>query len=129
MEQNEGYIVQAVGPIIDVRFKDGHLPKIYTALDIPLENNDKSIYDGSVILKENTNFVPIKLQLYQETQKNISKACRYHYWYLFLAYCIALYTGSATGNIIPCFTSVKQLFTDRSAHRQNRFGSVQPHHS
>ncbi len=37
MEQNEGYIVQAVGPIIDVRFKDGHLPKIYTALDIPLE--------------------------------------------------------------------------------------------
>ena len=37
MKQNEGYIVQAVGPIIDVRFKDGHLPKIYTALDIPLE--------------------------------------------------------------------------------------------
>ena len=37
MKQNEGYIVQAVGPIIDVRFQDGHLPKIYTALDIPLE--------------------------------------------------------------------------------------------
>lgn len=31
--------------------------KTKVCLDIPLENNDKSLYDGSVILKENTNFV------------------------------------------------------------------------
>jgi len=37
MDENKGYIVQAVGPIIDVRFNDGHLPNLYTALDIKLE--------------------------------------------------------------------------------------------
>ena len=36
---NKGYIVQAVGPIIDVRFEENAIPKILTALDIPLKDN------------------------------------------------------------------------------------------
>ena len=39
---NEGIIVQAVGPVIDVRFHDAHLPEILTALIIPL-GEDKSL--------------------------------------------------------------------------------------
>ncbi|MEE3299206.1 MAG: F0F1 ATP synthase subunit beta [Candidatus Enteromonas sp.] len=39
---NEGIIVQAVGPVIDVRFHDAHLPEILTALIIPL-GKDKSL--------------------------------------------------------------------------------------
>ncbi|MBQ2069816.1 MAG: F0F1 ATP synthase subunit beta [Bacilli bacterium] len=31
-----GIIVQAVGPVVDVRFEEGHLPEILTALRIPL---------------------------------------------------------------------------------------------
>ena len=39
---NEGIIVQAVGPVIDVRFHDAHLPEILTALIIPL-GEDQSL--------------------------------------------------------------------------------------
>ena len=34
--QVKGVIVQAVGPIVDVRFKDEHLPELLTALVVPL---------------------------------------------------------------------------------------------
>ncbi|MBP5091338.1 MAG: F0F1 ATP synthase subunit beta [Bacilli bacterium] len=37
-KRNEGVIVQAVGPVIDVRFHDAHLPEILTALLIPLQD-------------------------------------------------------------------------------------------
>ena len=42
-EENVGTIVQAVGPIIDVRFREGKLPKILTALRIDLPNGKKLI--------------------------------------------------------------------------------------
>ena len=42
MEYNYGYIVQAVGPVIDVKFEKDHLPKLLTALRIDL-NNGKSL--------------------------------------------------------------------------------------
>ncbi len=38
----KGTIIQAVGPVIDVRFTDEHLPELLTALRIPL-GNDKSL--------------------------------------------------------------------------------------
>ena len=38
MKENLGTVVQAVGPVIDVRFKDEHLPELLTALTIQLEN-------------------------------------------------------------------------------------------
>ena len=34
-----GEIVQAIGPVIDVRFEEKHLPEILTALHIPLEGD------------------------------------------------------------------------------------------
>ena len=36
MDKNIGYVVQAVGPIIDVRFKDEHLPELLTALIVKI---------------------------------------------------------------------------------------------
>ena len=38
MDKNIGSVVQAVGPIIDVRFKDEHLPELLTALVVKLPN-------------------------------------------------------------------------------------------
>jgi len=38
MNDNKGIVVQAVGPVIDVRFKDEHLPELLTALKVPLPN-------------------------------------------------------------------------------------------
>jgi len=36
-----GIIKQVVGPIVDVQFKDQHLPELLTALEIPLEKGNK----------------------------------------------------------------------------------------
>ena len=38
MRENKGIVVQAVGPVIDVRFKDEHLPELLTALKVALPN-------------------------------------------------------------------------------------------
>ncbi len=35
MASNEGKIVQVIGPVVDVDFEDGNLPKIYNAVKIP----------------------------------------------------------------------------------------------
>ena len=39
IESDNGSVVQAVGPIIDVRFKEGELPAILTALTVELEKD------------------------------------------------------------------------------------------
>ena len=38
-----GIIVQAVGPVIDVKFEDKHLPEILTALKVPLGKEGKTL--------------------------------------------------------------------------------------
>ena len=38
----KGTIVQAVGPIVDVRFKDEHLPELLTALYVELSEGKNS---------------------------------------------------------------------------------------
>ena len=40
MKDNIGYVVQAVGPIIDVRFKDNELPELLTALEVKLPDKN-----------------------------------------------------------------------------------------
>lgn len=40
-ENENGVIVQAVGPIIDVSFKEGELPQILTSLEVSFENGKK----------------------------------------------------------------------------------------
>ena len=41
MNDNKGIVVQAGGPVIDVRFKDEHLPELLTALKVSLPNGNK----------------------------------------------------------------------------------------
>ena len=40
-----GIVIQAVGPIIDVRFYDYQLPSLLTALRIPLNENEDLIVE------------------------------------------------------------------------------------
>lgn len=35
MASSEGQIVQVIGPVVDIDFEDGHLPKIFNAIKIP----------------------------------------------------------------------------------------------
>ena len=39
--QNIGKVVQVIGPVLDIRFEDGHLPELLTAIEI--KNGDKLI--------------------------------------------------------------------------------------
>lgn len=41
MAQNIGKVMQVIGPVIDIKFEDGHLPDIYNAVTV--ENGDKTI--------------------------------------------------------------------------------------
>jgi F-type H+-transporting ATPase subunit beta len=38
-----GFVTQIIGPVIDVEFPDGNLPKIYNALQVKKENSDEII--------------------------------------------------------------------------------------
>ena len=38
-----GFVTQIIGPVIDVEFPDGNLPKIYNALKITKENSKEVI--------------------------------------------------------------------------------------
>ncbi len=38
MANNEGVIVQVIGPVVDIDFEDGYLPKIYNSIKIPRTN-------------------------------------------------------------------------------------------
>ena len=38
-----GKVVQAIGPVVDVRFEGGHLPEIFNALKIQMPGNDGKI--------------------------------------------------------------------------------------
>ncbi len=44
-EKNYGYIVQAVGPVVDVKFKKEHLPKLLTALQIDLGDGKRLVVE------------------------------------------------------------------------------------
>ena len=46
-----GKVVQAVGPIIDVRFENGRLPELLTALEIKLPNGDTAKFSLPNALK------------------------------------------------------------------------------
>ncbi len=38
MASNEGIVVQVIGPVVDIDFEEGYLPKIYNAIKIPRVN-------------------------------------------------------------------------------------------
>ncbi|MDD3557979.1 MAG: F0F1 ATP synthase subunit beta [Melioribacteraceae bacterium] len=46
MANNEGKVVQVIGPVVDIDFENGHLPKIYNAIQIPrtsLEGKEENL--------------------------------------------------------------------------------------
>ncbi len=53
MIASEGLITKIIGPVIDVEFPDGDLPKIYTALDIYNDNGDKIVAEVEQMLGSN----------------------------------------------------------------------------
>ena len=40
-EADYGYVIQAIGPVIDVRFDEGLIPSMRTALEVEIEHMDK----------------------------------------------------------------------------------------
>jgi len=40
-EQNVGKVVQVIGPVLDIRFEDGHLPELLNAIEI--QNGDRKV--------------------------------------------------------------------------------------
>ena len=37
MEKNIGKIIQIIGPVLDIKFENGHLPNLLTAIEIEHE--------------------------------------------------------------------------------------------
>lgn len=50
---SEGLITKIIGPVIDVEFPDGNLPKIYTALNIFNDNGEKIVAEVEQMLGSN----------------------------------------------------------------------------
>lgn len=45
MSVNKGKIVQVIGPVVDILFAEGELPKLLTAIEIPLEGQDSLVVE------------------------------------------------------------------------------------
>jgi F-type H+-transporting ATPase subunit beta len=50
---NKGTIAQVIGPVVDVKFEPGHLPPIYTALEISRPGGKKLVLEVALHLGEN----------------------------------------------------------------------------
>jgi F-type H+/Na+-transporting ATPase subunit beta len=50
---NKGYVTQIIGPVLDIEFPDGHLPPIYTALKIILDDGSATIVEVQQLLGDN----------------------------------------------------------------------------
>nr|YP_009193336.1 ATP synthase CF1 beta subunit [Nitzschia sp. IriIs04]BAT70261.1 ATP synthase CF1 beta subunit [Nitzschia sp. IriIs04] len=53
IDNNKGYIVQIIGPVIDIKFSQGNLPNIYDAIKIFLNNDKFIIAETQKLLGEN----------------------------------------------------------------------------
>jgi F-type H+-transporting ATPase subunit beta len=42
---NKGYVTQIIGPVLDIKFSEGNLPPIYSAIRIPLEDGTETIVE------------------------------------------------------------------------------------
>jgi F-type H+-transporting ATPase subunit beta len=50
---NIGYVTQIIGPVLDIKFSEGNLPPIYTAIRIPLEDGTETIVEVQQLLGDN----------------------------------------------------------------------------
>lgn len=52
-DSNKGYVVQIIGPVLDVEFPEGRLPLIYNAIEIKLDNETTIIGEVQQLLGKN----------------------------------------------------------------------------
>jgi len=50
---NKGYVTQIIGPVLDIKFSEGNLPPIYSAISIPLEDGTETIVEVQQLLGDN----------------------------------------------------------------------------
>ena len=50
---NKGFVTQIIGPVLDIEFSNGNLPPIYTAIQITLEDGNKTIAEIQQLLGDN----------------------------------------------------------------------------
>jgi F-type H+-transporting ATPase subunit beta len=50
---NKGYVTQIIGPVLDIKFSEGNLPPIYSALEITLDDGSKNIVEVQQLLGDN----------------------------------------------------------------------------
>lgn len=50
---NKGYVTQIIGPVLDIKFPDGSLPPIYSAIKIALEDGTETIVEVQQLLGDN----------------------------------------------------------------------------
>lgn len=51
---NKGYVTQIIGPVLDIKFSEGQLPPIYSAIRIPLEDGTETIVEVQQLLGDNS---------------------------------------------------------------------------
>ncbi|WAA12173.1 F0F1 ATP synthase subunit beta [Fervidibacillus halotolerans] len=64
---NKGYILQVMGPVVDVKFENGQLPKIYNALKVTYKAQSKAEVDIDLTLE-------VALHLGDDTVRTIAMA-------------------------------------------------------
>ena len=50
---NTGSVTQIIGPVLDIEFADGNLPKIYNAIDVKTESGDIVVCEVQQLLGDN----------------------------------------------------------------------------
>jgi len=50
---SKGYITQIIGPVLDIRFSEGNLPPIYSAISITVEDSEPNIVEVQQLLGDN----------------------------------------------------------------------------
>jgi F-type H+-transporting ATPase subunit beta len=50
---NKGYVSQIIGPVLDIKFPEGSLPPIYSAIEISLEDGTSTIVEVQQLLGDN----------------------------------------------------------------------------
>ena len=50
---NKGYVTQIIGPVLDIKFSEGTLPPVYSAIKIELEDNTETIVEVQQLLGDN----------------------------------------------------------------------------
>jgi len=50
---NKGYVSQIIGPVLDIKFTEGNLPPIYSAVKIELEDGTETIVEVQQLLGDN----------------------------------------------------------------------------